>query len=144
LASSWASRRGVAVPEGQDDADARARSQILALENIRNQAVTQPDGKALAEIFDDAHVYVEAEGLLMTKADFLARTEKARLQHVVTESMTAQIFGTTGIVTGTYRSTEMLEGKAVQRRGRLINAWVYKAPGGVSRLKTRRSCVENR
>jgi hypothetical protein len=44
--------------------------------------------KALAEIFDDAHVYVDAEGLLMTKADFLARTEKARLQHVVTESMT--------------------------------------------------------
>jgi hypothetical protein len=88
LASSWASRRGVAVPEGQDDADAKARSQILAQENTRNQAVTQPDVKALAEIFDDAHVYVDAEGLLMTKADFLARTEKARLQHVVTESMT--------------------------------------------------------
>jgi hypothetical protein len=62
----------------QDDADAGARSQILALENIWNQAVTQHDMKALAEIFDDAYVYVDAEGLLMTKTDFLADEEGPR------------------------------------------------------------------
>ena len=111
---------------GQDDADARSRSQVLALESVWNQAVTQRDMKALAEIFDDAFVYVDAGGLLMTKADFLARMKKARVQRVVTESITAKIFGTMSIVTGIYRSTEMLEGKAVQRRGRFINAWAYK------------------
>jgi hypothetical protein len=111
---------------GQEDADVRSRSQVLALESIWNQAVTQQDMKALAAIFDDAFVYVDAEGLLMTKADFLARMKKAHVQRMVTESITAQMFGTTSIVTGTYRSFEMLDGKAVQRRGRFINAWVYK------------------
>jgi len=82
--------------------------------------------KALAQIFDDAFVYVDADGLLMTKANFLERMKKVQVQHVVTESMTAQMFGPTGIVTGTYRAIEMRAGQAVQRRGRFINTWVYK------------------
>ncbi len=110
---------------GQADADAE-RSKILALEHAWNQAEAFKDLKALDTIFDNAMVYVDFDGGVMTKAELLSRVKAAHLEQVVTESMTAQVFGQTAIVTGTYRSSEFKNGKTVVRRGRFIDTWVSK------------------
>jgi hypothetical protein len=114
--SSWA----------QSSDDSATRSKILALEHAWNQAEESKDLKAMDAILDNALVYVDFDGSLMSKAEFLSRVKTAPLQQVVTEMMTAQIFGSTAIVTGTYRSREFKDGKPFLRRGRFVDTWVNK------------------
>lgn len=110
-------------PQG-DESDTRSR--ILALEHVWNQAEAFKDLKALTTLFDNALVYVDFEGTLMTKSEFLARVKSQHVQQVITQSINVRIFGTTAIVTGTYRSTELKHGKPLIRQGRFLDTWVYK------------------
>jgi hypothetical protein len=103
-----------------------AQTKILALEHAWNQAEELKDLKALDAIFDNSLVYVDVDGTLMTKAEFLARVKSELLQQVVTESMTVQIFQRTAIVTGVYRSHETKNGKPFLRRGRFVDTWVFR------------------
>lgn len=106
--------------------DAAVRSKILALEHAWNQAEALKDLKSLDGLFDNALVYIDFDGTLMTKAEFLSRVKSAHIQQGVTESMTAQVFGNTAIVTGIYLDREIKDGKPVLRRGRFVDTWVYK------------------
>jgi len=115
-----------AVLWAQDQDHSAARTKILALEHAWNQAEAFKDLKALDALFDNDMVYVDFDGTLMTKAAFLARVKSTHLEQVVTESMTVQVFNTTAIVSGTYRSNEFKNGKRIQRRGRFVDTWVYK------------------
>jgi hypothetical protein len=115
-----------AVLWAQDPDHSATRTRILALEHAWNQAEAFKDLKALDALFDNDLVYVDFDGTLMTKASFLAHVKSAHLEQVVTESMTVQIFNTTAIVSGAYRSNEFANGKRLQRRGRFIDTWVYK------------------
>ena len=56
----------------QEDAEAIARSQVLALEKAWNQAYKMGDTTALASLLDNSLVLVEDDGSLKTKAEFLA------------------------------------------------------------------------
>ena len=103
-----------------------ARTKILALEHAWNQAEALKDLKALDELFDNALVYVDFDGTLMTKAEFLSRVKFTHLEQVVTESMSVQMYGNTAIATGTYRSSEFKNGKQVVRRGRFVDTWALK------------------
>ena len=115
------------APVNAQDADeASARSKILALEHAWNQAEPAKDLKALDVLFDNGFVYVDFDGTLMTKADFLSCVKAGHLQQVATQSMSVEVFGNTAIVTGTYQSSELLHGKRVLRRGRFVDTWVYK------------------
>ena len=67
------------VAQNGGDADATARSQVLALEKLWNQAYKAGDAKALASILDNALVLVEDDGSLKSKADFLSSI-KGRLR----------------------------------------------------------------
>jgi uncharacterized protein DUF4440 len=110
----------------QEQGNSATRTKILALEHAWNQAEAFKDLKALDALFDNDLVYVDFDGTLMTKAAFLARVKSAHLEQVVTESMAVQLFNTTAIVSGTYRSNEFKNGKKIQRRGRFVDTWVYK------------------
>ena len=114
----------VAWPQANDDSATRSR--VLALEHAWNQAEGFKDLKALDALFDNDMVYVDSDGSLMTKAALLAHVKTAHLQQVVTDLMTVQIFDKTAIVTGAYRSSELKNGKPIQRRGRFIDTWVFK------------------
>lgn len=74
--------------------------------------------------FDNELVYVDFDGTLMTKAEFLAHVKAGAPSQVVTESMSVQIFGDTAIATGVYRAGEVTNGRAVWRRGRFADIWV--------------------
>ena len=112
--------------KGQTTDESAARSKLLALENAWNQAESFKDLKALEVLFDDRLVYVDFDGALLTKAGFLSRVRSAHLQQVVTESVSAEIFGSTAVVTGTYHSSEFKGGRSVVRRGRFVDVWVFK------------------
>jgi ketosteroid isomerase-like protein len=112
----------------QDTSDADAVAKILALESVWNQAVAARDTKALDAIFDNLLVYVEHDGRVMGKAEYLAGVKRGdeNPQQVSTEGMRAQIWGSAAIVTGLYRERGVYEGKPYDRRGRFIDTWVFK------------------
>jgi hypothetical protein len=102
------------------------RSRIIALENVWNQAETTRDVRALDALFANELVYVNPDGTLLSKSEFLAHVKTDPVHSVVTESMTVQVFGSTAIATGTYVSRDIQGGKATVERGRFIDTWVLK------------------
>ena len=95
---------GAFFAKAQDGADAGAMTKILALEHAWNQAEERRDTKALDALFDNLLLYVDYDGTLLTKAEFLARVKStaSQPQQEITESMTARMFGSTVVVTGVY------------------------------------------
>lgn len=116
----------VGLAGAQSDDEASTRSKILALEHAWNQAEAFNDLKALDALFDNRLVYVDFDGTLMSKAEFLSHAKSAHLQQVVTQSMNVQVFADLAIVTGTYLAKEFKDGKPILRRGRFIDTWVRK------------------
>lgn len=110
----------------QDADEGGVRSKVLALEHAWNQAEAFNDLKALDSIFDNRLVYIDSDGTLMTKAEFLSHVKSSHLQQVITQSMTVQVFGDMAIVTGVYLVKEFKGGKSIQHRGRFVDAWVRK------------------
>lgn len=114
----------VAFLVAQESDEASVRSKIIALEQIWNQAEALKDLKALDSLFDNALVYVDSDGTLMTKAEFLSHVKSNQLQQVVTISMAVRVSGDTAIATGIYRASELKSSKPTLQRGRFIDTWV--------------------
>jgi hypothetical protein len=110
----------------QDEDDHAAKTKVLALEHVWNQAEAFRDLKALDVIFDSTLIYVDSDGRLLTKAEFLAQAKQSHLQQVITDSMTVQMYAGTAIVTGTYHAIEIVHGKPVMHRGRFVDTWISK------------------
>jgi ketosteroid isomerase-like protein len=110
----------------QNVGNSGARSNILALEYAWDQAQERGDTKALSAIFDDSLVFVDFDGKIFTKTQYLARvkSDAPHLQQVVTESMDVQVMGNTAIVVGTYRVKGIEAGKPYLRRRRFIDTWL--------------------
>lgn len=117
---------GMSPARAQDSDEAATRSKILTLEHAWNQAEAFKDVKALDALFDNGLIYVDIDGVLMTKAEFLAHVKSGHVQQVVTQSMAVQIFGTTAIVTGTYQASEFKNGRPLLSRGRFLDTWILK------------------
>jgi hypothetical protein len=117
---------GLVAP--QNIADSNIATRLLALEHAWNQAEERKDTKAMDSIMDNALVYVDYDGTLQTKAQFLAKIKSPNLhpQQEVTESMTAHVFASTGVVTGVYVAKGVENGKPYSRRGRFIDTWALK------------------
>lgn len=101
---------------------------VFALEHAWNQAEQRKDTKALDAIFDNGLVYIDYDGTISTKAEFLAhiKSPSLRPEQEITESMTAHAFGTTVIATGIYVTKGVENGKPYTRRGRFVDTWVLK------------------
>jgi ketosteroid isomerase-like protein len=115
----------IAAP-GQSGGDSGDKQKILALEHAWDQALSGSDLKALSAIFDNAMIYIDDDGTLLTKSAYLARLSRTggHVQQIVTEEMDVQIFGATAIVAGTYREKGVKKGKPYTRRGRFMDTWV--------------------
>ena len=115
-----------AVAQNSDDSG--GRSNILALEHAWDQAQERGDVKALSAIFDNALIYVDYDGKLLTKAEYLARVKanNIHMQQIVAEEMSVQMFGSTAIVVGTYRVKGVENGKPYVHRGRFTDTWVLR------------------
>jgi ketosteroid isomerase-like protein len=122
----------VVVPgSAQSDVEG-AKSKIMALEQLWNQAYKSADTKALDSLLDNGIVLVNDDGSVQTKTEFLASVKQSvtqpssQQQQVAPESLHVHVFGTTAIATGVMRVKGVEEGKAYIRRERFVDTWVYK------------------
>ncbi len=115
-----------AQPQSEDESGARTK--ILALENVWNNAEKAGNAAALGLILDDAMVYIDEDGSLLTKAQFLEHAKQAgpELLTLVTDAMSVYVYGETALVAGTYRVSGTSRGKPFRREGRFIDTWVLK------------------
>lgn len=102
-------------------------TKILALENAWNQAEEHKDANALESLLDPTLVYIDYDGSLMGKAQFIASVQAPSLhpEQIVNESMTAHVYGASAVVTGIYREKGTKNGKPYSRRGRFTDSWVF-------------------
>jgi ketosteroid isomerase-like protein len=109
-----------------DQLDA-AQTRILALENAWNQAEEHKDVNALDSLLDATLVYVDYDGSMMDKAQFMVSIKVPSLhpEQIVNESMTAHVYGDSAVVTGVYREKGEKNGKPYLRRGRFTDTWVF-------------------
>ena len=114
-----------AVAMGQSvDAE---KSKILALENAWNLAEQHKDVRALDQLLGKNLVYIDYDGAIQNKEEFLASVRRPSLhpEQIVNESTTVYVYGTAAVVTGTYREKGVDKGKAYLRRGRFTDTWIY-------------------
>lgn len=118
-----------ACVRGQSASDRDAGSKIRTLETVWNLAEEKGDVAALDLIFDSSMMYIDEDGSLLTKAQFLKRVAKESGtdgERLVTPTMSVKIYGETAVVMGSYRVTRIREGKQYQRTGRFIDTWAFK------------------
>ena len=110
----------------QNYGDSGVRSNILALEYAWDQAQENRDVRALSAIFDNALVFVDYDGKVLTKTEYLerVRSDSSHMEQIVTESMSVLVLGNTAIVVGTYRAKGVEDGKPYLRRRRFVDTWM--------------------
>jgi hypothetical protein len=84
------------------------------------------DAAALNQLLADTFVYVDYDGALMNKKQFLASTINGEVQNeqINNEGMTIQIYGDAAVVNGAYRDKGLEKGKPFSRHGRFTDAWI--------------------
>jgi Domain of unknown function (DUF4440) len=116
----------------QKGGEGGAAETIRALERQWVVAQSHNDNHALDLIFDNDLVYVEY-GSLVSKSDYLARVKHApaNLDQIVMESITVRTFDTTAIVVGSFRETQIRDGRTLVKRWRFLDTWVYEKSGWI-------------
>jgi ketosteroid isomerase-like protein len=115
----------VAAAQAADDSD--IASKLTALERVsKMQAWQNKDVTALGAVLDDAFVYADPEGKVLTKAEVLMHIETNDALQFTAEAMAVRLHGKTAIVTGIYRMKGMEHGKPFVRRGRFVDTWLDK------------------
>lgn len=110
-----------------NEASANAEElRVLQLENAWNQAVQAKDSNALKLMLSEELVYVEYDGGVMNKEQYLAsvRAPSAHKEHIVNESMHAHSHGSSVVVTGVYREEGIKTGKTYVLRERFVDTWI--------------------
>jgi ketosteroid isomerase-like protein len=99
---------------------------VLALETAWNRAEQTKDAAALDQLLSPQLVYVDYDGSITTKAEFLATVKSEGLapEQITNEQQTAHVFGDCAVVTGIYREKGVNKGKPYNRRGRFTDTWV--------------------
>lgn len=99
---------------------------IIALESAWDQAEQNKDAAALANLLADNIVYVDYDGSISTKQQFLADVKSADVtgEQINNEGVTVHLYGNVAVSTGIYRDKGMEKGKPFSRRGRFTNVWL--------------------
>src|ERR1700687_3671123 len=102
------------------------RTRILALENAWNVAEEHKDTEALEGLLAATLAYTDYDATFMNKAQFMASVKAPSLhpEQIVNESMTAELYRDSAVVTGVYREKGVSHGKTYLRRGRFTDTWV--------------------
>lgn len=115
---------GALAQSGANRKDEEGR--LLGLEQAWNHAEQEKNVKALGQLLADSLVYVDYDGSLMNKMQFLSSVgaEALHTDQITNESMTAQVYGDAAVVTGIYREKGSNKGKPFSRRGRFTDTWI--------------------
>ena len=121
--------------KAQDSAQPDAeQARILTLENAWNQAVQQKDAPALDILLAPDLIYVEYDGTLMNKGQYLASVRSPSMQplHIVNESTSVHLYGMVAVVNGICRENGVKKGKPYTLRERFTDTWVRRSDNWVS------------
>ena len=100
---------------------------IIALESAWDQAEHNKDANALANLLADDLVYVDYDGSMSTKQQFLASVKNPDVgaEQINNEGVTVHLYGNNvAVSTGIYREKGIEKGKPFLRRGRFTNVWL--------------------
>jgi ketosteroid isomerase-like protein len=99
---------------------------LRALESAWNHAEQMKDAAALNQLLSESLVYVDYDGTLQNKKEFLASMLRSDVQQeqINNDGMTVYVYGDAAVVTGVYRDKGVEKGKAFARRGRFTDTWV--------------------
>jgi len=116
----------VIVLHSQPQTMSSDEGRILALETAWNHAEQSKDVAALDQLLSPELVYIDYDGSISTKQEFLASVKSEGLtpEQIVNEQQTAHVFGDCAVVTGIYRERGVNKGKPYSRRGRFTDTWV--------------------
>jgi ketosteroid isomerase-like protein len=116
----------VMMIDGRPQSTKDDEGRILALETAWNRAEQTKDAAALEQLLSPQLVYVDYDGSIATKAEFLANIKSEGLEpnQITNEQQTAHVFGDCAVVTGIYREKGVNKGKPYNRRGRFTDTWV--------------------
>lgn len=108
-----------AKPSGEE-------GRIIALESAWDQAEQNKDAAAVASLLADDLVYVDYDGSISTKEQFLADIRSADItgEQINNEGVTVHLYNNVAVSTGIYRDKGIERGKPFQRRGRFTNVWL--------------------
>ncbi len=117
----------VLVAQGGDQTE-REHNRIVALENAWNEAVALKDSAALDMLLAPELVYVEYDGSLMDKPQYLAavRSPLARPARVVSESVIVHFYSNIAVASGVYRENGLKNGNPYTLRERFTDTWIHR------------------
>ena len=131
---------------GQNDAQRDAIAKVHALENSWNQAEAIGDVRALDLISDNSMIYVDEDGALLSKAQFLNRMTRGSgtvVQWLVTPTMDVHLYGDIAVVVGSYRVKGVQEGSRMRGRdASSIFGPLGTVRGGAWQRRRRRFCID--
>jgi ketosteroid isomerase-like protein len=103
---------------------------VIGLENQWTVAAKAGDGSAIGALLADDFVAMDSDGTLHTKAEVVARSNKAKWANYAIGEMKATAHGDSVIVTGTWTGNGTDgNGKAVSGKERWADTWVKMANG---------------
>jgi ketosteroid isomerase-like protein len=114
-----------AAPQTRRDF-AEDEAKLLALETAWNQAETKNDFKAIGLLLADELIYIDDDGSMMSRPQFLASVKDTKLtpDRINNDGMTVRVYGDSALVTGTYHETGIDRGKRYLHRGRFTDMWI--------------------
>lgn len=101
-------------------------ARVLALETLWNQAEVAKDASALDHLLADDFIYVDIDGSLQNKAEFLdgIKHPAEHIEIIGNDLLKTHVYRDTVIVSGTYHEKGTLNGKAYIHRGRFTDTWI--------------------
>ena len=120
VCAAFGAARQTTRPNGEE-------GRIIALESAWDQAEQNKDASALANLLAENLVYVDYDGSISTKQQFLAQVNSADItgEQINNEGVTVRLYGNNvAVSTGIYRDKGMEKGRPFSRRGRFTNVWL--------------------
>jgi ketosteroid isomerase-like protein len=105
--------------------------QVKQLERAWNEAEARHDVGAVTAIVADTLTYIDFDGSIMNKTEYLKDVTKTTYQadHLYDQGLNAAVYGNAAVVVGIYRETGTSKGKAYVHRVRFTDTWIKR--GGV-------------
>jgi ketosteroid isomerase-like protein len=125
LAAQLAAQNNDPVAVQPDSEQAR----ILLLENAWNQAVQLKDAFALNTLLSVDLIYVEYDGDLMNKAEYMASVKSPTIRpvRIVNDAMSVHLYDKVAVVSGICRETGIKNGKPFALRERFTDTWIRRS-----------------
>jgi ketosteroid isomerase-like protein len=115
----------------QKSAPSNDEIQVRQLEHAWNEAESRHDVGAVTAIVADTLTYIDFDGSIMNKAEYLKDVTKTSYQadHLYDEGLNVVVYGDAAVVVGIYRETGKSKGKTYIHRVRFTDTWIRR--GGV-------------